>query len=172
MNLLIDKTDIARFKNISNHTTLERVNEYINDAQFQDLRPLLGDDFYFDILKNKALPDYQKLINGDTWDLNGCEWSHQGLRIVLSEFTWGRYTYFGSYNDTPNGNTLKTFEFSQPTPNADRKDVWKESKQRANSYFDIIKIYLDNSNFDKWNNACNDGCGNKRNTNFNYDRII
>lgn len=173
MKLLIDKSDIAKAKDISVHTTLDRINEYIADSQTMDLCKLLGYDFYFDILKNYSQPDYQDLINGVSFDNNGCEWQHEGLRRVLVEFSYGRYTYFGGFNDTPNGNTIKTFEFSTPTPNEDRKDIWKENKQRANAYFEPIKKYLDlnTDKFPKWNESCNSECDNKKTTGFKYDVI-
>jgi len=57
-------------------------------------------------------------------------------------------------NDTPFGNTVKLSDFSKTTENKDRKDIWEESKQRANSYFDIIRTYLCDAGFDKWDNGC------------------
>jgi hypothetical protein len=159
MALLITKTDIASYKDISLFTTDNRIDEYINDSQLQDLCPLLGYDFYFDVMKNISLTEYQFLLNGGDFIVNGNTWTHSGLRAVLSEFAYGRYTYFGGYNDTPNGNTIKTFEFSNPTQNDDRKDIWKECKQRANSYFDVIKVYLDQSDFTVWTDK-NTNCGN------------
>ena len=171
MNLLIDKTDIASYKDVSKFTTETRINEYINDSQIQDLCPLLGYDFYFDLLANKDETNYALLMDGGNFDVNGCTWTMAGIKAILTEFTWGRYTYIGSYNDTPNGNTIKTFEFSNPTPNADRKDIWKESKQRANALFEVVKVYLDNSDFDKWKSSCNSECGEKKKKNFNYTLI-
>ena len=159
MALLITKSDISEYKNISLFTTEDKIDEYINDSQLQDLCPLLGYDFYFDVLKNIALPEYQALLNGGEFTVNGNTWIHNGLRAVLSEFAYGRYSYYGGYNDTPSGNTIKTFEFSNPTHNEDRKDIWKECKQRANSYFDVIKVYLDQSSFTVWTDKKED-CNN------------
>ena len=62
MALLITKSDISEYKNISLFTTEDKIDEYINDSQLQDLCPLLGYDFYFDVLKNIALPEYQALL--------------------------------------------------------------------------------------------------------------
>lgn len=162
MALLITKSDISDFKNISLFTTDDKIDEYINDSQLQDLCPLLGYDFYFDVLKNIDLPEYQSLLNGGEFTVNGNMWIHNGLRAVLSEFAYGRYSYYGSFNDTSSGNTIKTFEFSNPTHNEDKKDIWKECKQRANSYFDIIKVYLDQSDFTVWTSQ-KDKCVNASN---------
>jgi hypothetical protein len=171
MALLINKTDIAEYKDISLFTTDNKIDEYISDAQLQDLCPLLGYDFYFDVLKNIALPAYQELLNGGEFLVDGNTWTHSGLKAVLSEFTYGRYTYFGAYNDTSSGNTIKTFEFSNPTHNEDRKDVWKECKQRANSYFDVIKVYLDQSAFTVWTNRNAECTNNTKKGGFGYTLI-
>ena len=171
MALLITKTDIAEYKDISLFTTDNKIDEYISDAQLQDLCPLLGYDFYFDVLKNIALPAYQGLLNGEDFLVDGNTWTHSGLKAVLSEFTYGRYTYFGAYNDTSSGNTIKTFEFSNPTHNEDRKDVWKECKQRANSYFDVIKVYLDQSAFTVWTNKNTECTNNTKKGGFGYTLI-
>lgn len=172
MHLLINKTDIQGLKDISNHTTLERIKEYINDAQLMDLCPLLGNDFYFDILANYNDPEYQELLNGGNFDVNGCTWKHEGLKRVLIEFTWGRYTHFGVNNDTAFGNVIKTNEFSQTTSNEDRRDLWKQSQQKANAYFEVIKRYLDlSNNFPKWDKGCNTECGTKKSSEFKYNLI-
>lgn len=163
MQLLITKQDILDVKDISNHTTLERINQYIADAQTMDLVPLLGNDFYFDILTNYLLTDYQTLINGSSFSNNGCTWISEGLKRVMVEFAYGRYTYFGVYNDTGFGNVIKTTEWSQPTTDVNRKDIWKQNQQRANMYFESVKKYLDlnPSKFPKWNTPCNDNCETK-----------
>lgn len=163
MQLLITKQDVLDVKDISNHTTLERINEYIADAQTMDLVPLLGNDFYFDVLNNFANPVYSDLINGTTFDNNGCTWISEGLKRVLVEFAYGRYTYFGVYNDTGFGNVIKTNEWSNPTPDSNRKDIWKQDQQRANMYFESVKKYLDLNPtlFPKWETPCNDSCETK-----------
>lgn len=173
MDLLINKIDIHKFKDVSNHARLDRINEYISDAQLMDLCPLLGNDFYFDLVNNYTDPNYQELLNGSTFDVNGCTWRQEGLKSVLVHFTWGRYTNFGVNNDTAFGNVIKTNEFSDPTSREDRRDIWKQSQQKANAYFDVIKKYLDLSDkFPKWKNSCNDECDNKHGgNNFKYGLI-
>ena len=154
MNLLINSQDIREFKDISLHTTDARINEFIRDAQEQDLRPLLGNSFYFDILNNIDNEIYSELIEGSSFDKGNCTWTHQGLKMVLVEFFWGRYSYFGVHNDTPFGNTIKLSEFSKESESKDRRDIWEQCKQRANSYFDITRYYLNDSDFEMWNNGC------------------
>ena len=154
IDLIIDANDIRNYKDISMHTPDSRINEYIRDAQEQDLRLLLGNSFYFDVLSNLANPVYSDLLNGGDFQKDSCTWTQQGLKAVLVEFTWGRYTYFGIHNDTPFGNTVKLSDFSKESESKDRKDIWEQSKQRANSYFDVIRTYLCDAAFDVWDNGC------------------
>lgn len=179
--LLIDIDDIKAFKDVSLHTPESRINEFIRDAQEQDLRPLLGNSFYFDVLKNHQQGSYKDLMDGSDFDNGDCEWYQQGLKAVLVEFFWGRYTYFGVTNDTPFGNTIKLSDFSKETESKDRRDIWEQSKQRANSYFDIIRVYLNLSDFDKWNDGCDCGgisgrhlkceCSTSKKSGFNFSLI-
>ena len=154
IDLIIDANDIRNYKDISMHTPDSRINEYIRDAQEQVLRLLLGNSFYFDVLSNLANPVYSDLLNGGDFQKDSCTWTQQGLKAVLIEFTWGRYTYFGIHNDTPFGNTIKLSDFSKESESKDRKDIWEQSKQRANSYFDVIRTYLCDAGFDVWDNGC------------------
>ena len=181
IDLIIDAADLANYKDISLHTPSARINEYIRDAQEQDLRLLLGNSFYFDVLANLNNPVYSDLLNGGDFTKDSCTWTQQGLKLVLVEFAWGRYTYFGVNNDTPFGNTVKLSDFSNTTESKDRRDMWEESKQRANSYFDVIRHYLCDAGFDVWDNGCDctnvkgrhlrNECTTTRNNGFNYSLI-
>lgn len=181
IDLIIDTNDIRKYKDISLHTPDSRINEYIRDSQEQDLRLLLGNSFYFDVLSNLANPVYSDLLNGCDFEKDSSTWTQQGLKAVLVEFFWGRYTYFGVTNDTPFGNTIKLSDFSKETESKDRRDIWAQSKERANGYFDIIRVYLNLSNFEKWNNGCDctnvkgrhlrDECTTIKSNGFNYSLI-
>jgi hypothetical protein len=65
IKLLIAKSDFTSDKLIPQNTEDEKINKSIRDAQQFDLRPLLGDAFYYDLVKNfqasKILVTYTNL---------------------------------------------------------------------------------------------------------------
>ncbi len=146
--MLISRTDIESFKDVSIHTTDSKLNQFINEAQVFDLRPLLGDEFYFHVVNNPGT--YTGLIDRSDFDVNGSTFEHYGLKSVLVEFFWARYTRQGGFNDTPTGNTIKLTDFSTETPKEDKRNEYKLSRQNANDYFELVKKYLDNSGIEYW----------------------
>ena len=167
MQQIISKGDISIYKDLSNAVKNSKINQFILDAQMSDLSPLIGDLFFFDVMNNLTNPEYQELLNGCKFTFNGVEIEHLGLKRVLVEFAWGRYTYFGGFNDSPFGNVIKTTPHSTPTGNNDRRDIWKQSRQMANDYFKTVKYYLSVSDFSK----C-EFTNSQSSSNFNISKII
>lgn len=113
--LLINKNDFKEFKQISKGRDIELIEQYVTEAQDIDIRSLICDKFYFDILKNWQLPAYQKLIHGETYtDEDGVEIEYKGLKPVLVYYAYSRYCMRGSVVDTAFGMVQKTNENSQP----------------------------------------------------------
>lgn len=146
--MLISRTDIESVKDISLHSTDPRINQFIKDAQMFDLRPLLGGSLYFDVEENES--SYTDLINGSSFTKDGVTLKHYGLKSVLVEFFWARYTRDGGYNDTPTGNTIKITSFSNETEKEDKRDLYGVAMKNGYDYFNLVRTYLDQSDIDLW----------------------
>ena len=151
--LLINKNDFKEFKQLSRGVDIERIEHYITEAQDMDIRKLICDKFYFDIIKNWQSPAYQKLIHGETYtDEEEIERKYKGLKPVLVYYAYSRYCMRGSVVDTSFGMVQKTSENSQPISGSEKRDMRDRSIQTALQYWLDVQKYLKDKeeNFPKW----------------------
>lgn len=140
--MLINKSTILNYRQISKSVDENLINQSIVDAELLDLKPLLGELLYNDLTINILDANYQDLMNGNTYIYNGKTYVFQGLKAVLSNFAYARYIIFGSYTDTPFGLVSKTSQDSQGVAFADKKAMSKSAEQTAYSYFNAIRDFL------------------------------
>ncbi len=163
--LLINKNDFKEFKQLSKGVDIERIEQYITEAQDIDIRSLICDEFYFDIIKNWQEPAYQKLIHGETYtDADNIEREYKGLKTVIVYYAYSRYCMRGSVVDTGFGMVQKTSESSQPISGTEKRDMRDSSIQTALRYWMDVKKYLEEkeSTFPKWLKCSQ--CDNKNKT--------
>ena len=135
--MLIDKTEIAKHRTISKSVRNDKINPYIEDAETLDLKPLLGNALYFDLVKNQASVNYTALLDGSEFDVDGIAYKHPGLKKVLSIFSNARYVLFGSNTDTTFGLVQKSHQDSVPVPQTGKRDIYKKDQQTAIQYFNL-----------------------------------
>jgi len=118
MDLIITISDIQVYRPGS--YLPERMDTYINEAQENDLRPVLGDALYYDFLlkyKDSLATEYtayQALLNEGTYTYNAVTISYPGLKPALCYFTLARYTRSNPVNNTSYGVNFKTNPQSTP----------------------------------------------------------
>lgn len=155
--LLIDKTEVANHREISTSVRDEKINPYIGDAQKLDLKPLLGDELYFDLVyKKEQGDDISDLMEPLNYSYDGKRYSHEGLNKVLSIFTNARYVLGGSGTDTPFGYVEKNFQDGNPVSATSKRDIYKSDRQAAVDYFSEVALFL-NRNTDTyplWLSGC------------------
>lgn len=151
MTLLINRNDIADYKQISktaDATSINVLNQFILDAQFSDLQSLMGGDFYNDLIRNYTDANYVTLLNGGDYTYSGTTYTNHGLKAVIVHYAYSRYVLFGSQIDTPfslveklNGNDSK-----QVSTDA-KKTTAKMAEQLAFNYWENVQLFLErNSN--------------------------
>ena len=155
--MLIDKTEIAIHREISRTLKNDKINPIIEDAELLDLKPLLGEALYNDIVDNPTTAANIKLLDPLTYTYNGTQYKHQGLKKVLSIFVNSRYVLSGSYVDTGFGLVQKNNQDSTPVPEASKRNIHKQDKQTATAYFNEVALYLNRNASDHplWNSGCN-----------------
>lgn len=165
---LINKNDILKVRQISKSIPEERINTFIDEAQILDLKPILGEAFYFDIITN---PDnYSDLLNGKVYQYGNNTVSSCGLKQVLIFFTYARYKMFGNEVDTPFGFTEKQFQDGKNPERSSKKENYKYNQQTAFQYWEEVQKYLNrNSNlYPLWKT---ENCITKRNNFFRINKI-
>lgn len=153
---LITRTDIALFKQISKTVYDDVLNSYISDAQFTDVQPLMGSDFYFDMIDNSTDPNYTDLLDGGIYSYKGEDFTNVGLKSVISHFAYARYIMFGSSLDTPFGLVEKTNENSFNVSVSGKQTIYKMNQQMAQGYWQNVEQFIlrNASDYPKWKNDC------------------
>lgn len=140
MQPLITRNDIAQVRQISNTPNDAKLNEMIIDAQMLDLQPLLGEIFFNKLVASPT--DYDELLNGGAYELNGQSYINYGLKKVIVYFSYARYMMFGAVTDTPFSTVLKTNENSQPVDASTKKSIYTMNRDSAYQVWENVKNYL------------------------------
>ena len=140
--LLIKRETIALYKQIAKTVYDDVLNQNILEAQFQDLKPLLGDNLYYDLLTNVA--NYSQLLIGGAYsDSSGVTYYNEGLNKCLTYYTYARYTMFGGVTDTPFSMVQKlNDQKSVPISIEFRKTMYTDNRQMAYHIWLSVEKYL------------------------------
>mgnify|MGYP003673376499 CR=1 FL=1 len=150
---LITLSDITAKKDVSTHLG-GVATQLIEEAELVDLKPLLGEKFYYDVVTNKNEAGFSILMNGGNYTYDGFDYSCPGLKRVLIEFAYGKIVFFGNQKSTPFGNVVKTYQDGQVSDRGASKERYTESSKVAMALWNDVKLYLDRVDlFDNWNCA-------------------
>lgn len=141
---LITLQDIADLKPMSmNIDVVKQLDPYILEAQEFDIREVLGDPLYFEILADAPTfltPKIGKLFNGCNYVYNGQNYKHEGVKASLIYFTYARYLQNSNAHATPFGLRTKTHNYSDPI---DEKTVSRMVKQAQSGAISYQNRYLE-----------------------------
>ena len=144
--LLIAKATVEKYLQVAIGYNTDDFNRFIREAQEFDLKPLMCEDFYYDMIKNKAIAPYDKIIIGQEYDHEEKPYYHLGLEVVLSYFTYARFILNSSVSSTSHGVVQKTTPNSQPLSHSEKKDIYYTTRQNANALFASVAKYMDRKN--------------------------
>lgn len=143
---IITHSDLNEYKHISTNISAAIFNNYLQEAQELDLRLLLGEELYIDILDDivasPSLTDYEELVNGSTYEYNEKKYKHEGLKSVLAYFAYSRYLKSTGVNSTHYGLVVKKNDFSEPISEKTLARQISQSISAAHSYWDRVKLFL------------------------------
>lgn len=159
--LLINKDIVASKLQVAIGYDSTEFETFINEAQEFDFKPLVEEDFYFDLLAKKDETAWKKLIDGGTYPYNDRTYSFQGISTVLSYFSFARFKMDSSGVSTSHGFVVKTTPNSTPLVLEERKNAWYKKREEANLMMvDVVKYIERNiADFPSWNSSksCNSG---------------
>lgn len=145
MTLLLTRTQIQEYKQISNSIHNDKLNQIIGEAQFHDLLPLLGERLYYAILTDVEDVGgvYDDLLDGGTYEYQGITYTNVGLRRVLASYVYARYAMFGDVIDNPFGMTQKlNVNESKPIDYSTKKTFYQMNQNEAFNYWLNVEKYL------------------------------
>lgn len=141
--LLINKATVEKYLQVAIGFDTSYFDRFIREAQEFDLKPLLCDEFYFDMLKNKANAPYPEIITGQEYTIDSKTYYHEGLEAVISYFTYARFVLKSGAVSTSHGLVTKKTPNSEPISHSEKKDIYYSCKQDANKLFEGVAKYMD-----------------------------
>lgn len=154
MNNILLVSEISNYKDIGKKIDEDKLTPIITQAQIIDLKNILGDRFYFDVINNKDNKTYQPLLEGCAFTYNTIEYFQDGLKSILADYFQSKYVLQINVNFTPFGVTSKSTQDSEPVDRNTLKDIATQQIQLAAAKWEITQLYL-NSNptlFTQWKN--------------------
>lgn len=145
--ILITLADIKRYRPTA-ELDGSRWEPFAEEAQDQELRPLLGDGLFYDFMEewhdsgDDMYADYQKLINGTTYSYNGQTIYFDGIKPFLVYHTMARFVQNNSTHVTRFGVVTKVVAQSQPADSQVIRQIVNELKSNADTYRAQIEQYL------------------------------
>lgn len=159
---LITLADIQAYRPVTSNIPAGRIDPFIAEAQDLDLRPLLGDSLYYQVIGDTS--GYADLISGvDYTNDDDVTIPFAGLKPVLVYFALARFMVHNSDTTTVFGEVRKTNEFSSPTPEGALAHKINQLKSIARAKWEDVVKYLnehdDETIYDNWTNTCSNKSG-------------
>lgn len=153
---LINLEDISNVKDVSKHLDKVAV-QHIDDSELVDLKPLLGEKLFLDMVANATDSKYVDLLDGRSYVYDNFTYTHPGIKRVLIEFAYARITFFGNEKSTPFGLVEKNYQDGSPVTRDRAKERYKVSQQIALQLWFDVKAFLDrkSKDYEYWN--CSQG---------------
>ena len=140
-NKLITRDEIREYKQISKTANDDRLNDIIIQVQINEIRPLIGERLFNDILTNPV--NYSDLLNGSTYDHKGVTYQNYGLKSVIAYYVDAYWKMFGDVTSTPYGNVTKLNQGnSEPITDSFKKSLFTVNKQSAYNIWLNVHSFL------------------------------
>lgn len=117
LDLLIGRAEIEIYAQISITMKEERqLHPYIQQAQNLDIKEVIGNAFWTDLVTNRNEEKYQTLLAGGTYLNNSQETvSFMGLTAAIAAYSFARYVIGKNHQDTPFGFMTKDNQYGTPS---------------------------------------------------------
>ncbi|WP_353166448.1 hypothetical protein [Empedobacter brevis] len=158
MKLLINKQVLSKYFQIGQGVSEKDIEKYIQEAQELDLKPLLCEDFYFDLISKSIEEKYKKVIEGGEFDHNGQLRFFEGIERVISYFTYARMILKSNIVSTTHGFVTKKTDFSNEADFAQRKNYYYSNRKDANTFLENVKKYIELNIQDYPSWSCHSKC--------------
>lgn len=163
MRLLVNRQECSKYLSVSLFRKDEDFNRFIREAQMFDLKRLVCEDLFQDIMSETPANDYTLLLEGGSYTFEGRRYEFAGLKAVLAYFAYARYIFIGHQVDTPMGIKVKENQDATGVSQTERRDVRTMYKQQADLLWQDCERYLERVM--GHTKDCNSGCGERNRVN-------
>lgn len=168
MELLINKAKVEAILQVAVGVNEQEFNNYIREAQDFDLKPLLCEKFYFQLIENKGDSGvFQKALDGGSYEYEGANYETRGFADVLAYFTYARFYRKSNNVSTSFGFVTKTSPHSQPISTEEKNNMFYSYRKDAGTIYEDVKKFIERniSDYESWND-CSENCKEKKTSNF------
>lgn len=164
-SLLISQIDFKPYADInSNIVASKKLDPYILQAQLMDLRPILGEEMYWDFMADfeasPKLAKYNAIYEGSVYqDRRGNNIKQEGLIPVMCYFAYSRYVLNKQANDTAYAIVNKTNDYSTPVEYKVIQGMSNNARTLANDYMRGVIRFLNHNykDYPLWRSGCGRG---------------
>ncbi len=114
-----------------------KILTYITEVEFMNIKPVLGEALFMDLLKNgETNEDYKTLLMGGSYtDSKGEICSFVGLKSAIAYFVYAQNLMSGDFQATRFGTVFKEDDFSPShISSKERSDCYNNTLEVANYY--------------------------------------
>ncbi len=132
--IIITKEEIREFWPISKNINDDRLNPSVRRAQQADLKPFLGEPFYYAFVEGmEGTPSepYQKLFDGGSFEISGQTVYFSGVKALLAAYCYYRFLKQNPVHVTRAGNKNKNDENSSEIDRAEIAIKSNEAKSEG-----------------------------------------
>ena len=119
----------------------------IKAAQLEDIRPLVGDRMFWDIVDDPTRAtsgrNYAALLAETEYSYESVTYTSPGLKAVLFEYVFARYRYFNQEIDTPSGFGQIEGSNIQRSSETRNLNIYSSLRKLAESNWIEVRNYLD-----------------------------
>ena len=157
MSMLTTRARVSELLQVAIGMSDRDFNRYLREAQEFDLKELITDEFYHDLINNASVTKYKKLIDGGTYNFEDRDYTFSGIDKALAYFSYGRMMMFANVVSTSHGIVVKKTSDSTPLAIEERKNFYYSHKKNGNRIFEEVKKYIERfeADYPSWNlEAC------------------
>lgn len=136
---------------ISKQIDDEKVLSYIYETERLNIKPVLGDRLFADLLKaakaeteeGEADEKLLTLLNGGEYEDKRCQYHvFSGLRMAISYYVYAQYVMDGDFQLTRAGVMMKSGDYSQHVSSKERSDCYNNALQAAKGFLNEAMGYV------------------------------
>lgn len=142
--MITTPSDVRAVRGVAINVAPEVIEPFIDDAEKQDIIPVIGADLYFAIENDRDNPKYHDLLHGGTYS-SGCNCGTQysrGLIIAVAYLAYSRMLIFGDIQFTAFGAVLKNTAYSQKPGEVDKIRAADAAKKMGFAILQNVAEYI------------------------------
>lgn len=124
--------------------SLSKFNQLQREVEINDLQKYVGTEFFQELKRNTG--NYEKLLNGGSYEVSGVVYSFFGLKFVCAYLLYAKYVRQSYINDTFSGFVAHTGDGYQRLSSAELANQEAMYKEIAGTYWDECLRYLQTLN--------------------------